>query len=1071
MKQGIVRATALVAVLLGVLAGGLIAEEPRADEAPSPEGLEFFEKHIRPVLTKHCYECHAADSKTVQGEFLLDTREGLRKGGPSGPAVVPGDPEAGELIPALRHETFDMPPAGKLADAEIARFVEWIAMGAPDPRDGTSSAAVAIDLAAAREQWPYQPPQAVEPPEVKRSAWPQRPLDRFVLARLEAEGLTPVDPASKRTLIRRASFGLTGLPPTPEEVADFLADDSPEAFERVVSRLLDSPHYGERWARHWLDVARYAEDQAHTFSVKKNTNGYQYRDWVVEAFNRDLPYNEFVTLQIAGDLVPAADESTRREFVRALGFFGLGAVYYKNTDRAQAIADELDDRVDTLTRGFLGLTVSCARCHDHKFDPIPTQDYYSLAGVFHSSRLQDIPLADDELVEAYNAGQRALKAADSAVKDFVKSGKQRLAEAQLDEIPRYVHATWQSRAGDVPGGLKGLAEREQLDQKTLERWVRYLDPNRNGIRNIAALAPWLALEPPESPEAALPDAVVQASRHLHQHLRGLLNRRDGIEQPDEQELPEGVLFASGVVTKANPWVDIDVDLTGATQLYLTVTDAGDGRSCDWANWIEPRIVGPEGEVLLTELPWESATTDSGQVHKNRNSAGRTLRVGGEPQTNGIGTHAHSQIVWNLPEGVTRFRSRAGLDNDGTDQGGCGNQASVRFFVSTGPVPSPKSSTSADLSDADKKLLEEVFGERGPFQRSDKELEQDLAEDEQRELARLREELEQAKQQAPPMYPVAHGLAEAKAEDLKVYIRGNPARQGEPAPRRFLKVLSDDEPPPFTEGSGRLELAQAIASEDNPLTARVIVNRVWQQHFGRGLVATPSNFGSLGDPPTHPELLDWLAVRFMEHGWSLKWLHREILLSSTYQLDSAHHADNAKRDPENRLLWRANRRRLEVEPWRDALLSVSGQLDASLGGPSLNLNSNDNNRRTLYAMISRHELAQLLRLFDFPDANVTSDRRNVTTVPQQQLFVLNSPFMLRQARALVERLHNASDDNAQRIGLAYELLYAREAKERELQLGVEFLQMADQQRDPADRLDAWVQYAQALLAANEFLYID
>jgi mono/diheme cytochrome c family protein len=1043
------------------------AEGMTAGQA-TPEGLEFFEKHIRPVLTQHCYKCHSADSQPIQGDFVLDTREAIRRGGPSGPAVVPGDPEAGELIPALRHESYEMPPTGKLSDAEIGRFVEWIKMGAPDPRDGTAAVAENLDLAEARKRWPYQAPEAVEPPEVKDSAWPRGAIDRFVLARLEAEGLRPVDPATKRQLIRRATFDLIGLPPSPEDVANFLADESPDAFARVIDRLLASPHHGERWARHWLDVARYAEDQAHTFGVRKNTNGYQYRDWVIEAFNRDLPYDKFVTYQIAADLVDQGKIENRDE-LRALGFFGLGAVYYKNSDKAKAEADELDDRVDTLSRGFLGLTVSCARCHDHKFDPIPTQDYYSLAGVFHSCRLTDIPLADADEVAEYNAAQKSVKEAETHLAEFVKSHKARLAEKQSDTVARYLVAAWKHRANQERGGIKELAAAEGLEEQVLDRWIRLL----SGKSPFATLESWSALEAPASVDDAVPAAVAELAEEVQRSVRILIDRRDGVVSDDTPKTKSEALFTSRTVTKEQPWADIDVDLTGARELYLSINDGGNGNSCDWADWIEPRLIGPAGEIKLTKLNWRTASAGSGQVNVNRNAGGQPLRVGGQEFTDGIGSHATSLIVYDLPKGITRFRARGALDDAGSGQGGCGASASVQFVVSTSPIRDlpGQSEAAKKLTDDEKKFLDTLFGERGVYQRSDRELEAELGDALRQELLALRATVEQRKSELPPMYPVAHGIADNRPTDLKIYVRGNPAKQGDVAPRRFLRVIAGDEPEPFTQGSGRLELAQAIATDENPLTARVIVNRVWQQHFGRGIVNTPSNFGSLGDPPTHPELLDWLAVRFVENGWSLKWLHREIMLSATYQLSSQKRAENDAIDPENRWLWRANRRRLEVEPWRDALLAVSGQLDPTLGGPSLDLNSNENNRRTVYSSVSRHELAQLLRLFDFPDANVTNGRRNQTTVPQQQLFVLNSPFMLRQAESLVKRLEAQAKDDADRIRFAYELLYGRPAGEREVELGLAFLSAAQEDRDPADRLNSWVQYAQVLLSANEFMYFD
>jgi mono/diheme cytochrome c family protein len=704
-----------------------------AEPKPSPAQAEFFEKSVRPVLADNCFDCHGP--RKQKGGLRLDSRAALLSGGDSGPAVVPGKPDKSLLITAVHYDDNPrMPPRNKLKPEQIAALTDWVKQGAPWPAAAAeirppAPAGNAIQISAKdRDFWSFRPVVDPPPPRVNDAAWPRTSIDHFVLARLEAAGLRPAPPADKRTLLRRATFDLTGLPPTPEEIDAFLADDSPRAFERVVERLLSSPHYGERWARHWLDVARYGEDQAHTFQARKYPYGYRYRDWLVRAFNADLPYDRFIKEQLAADLLGGPD---RQENLAALGFFALGPVYYGDPRKL----DQYDDRIDTLTRGVLGLTVACARCHDHKFDPIPTRDYYGLAGVFASTDYEAVPVGT-------------------------------------------------------------------------------------------------------------PEEVAKAKKEM--------------------------------------------------------------------------AAAPKG--------------------KNKN--------------------------------------------------------------------------------------------------------------------------------APPKFPVIHALKEGQPVTLRVHLRGNPATLAEEAPRRFLSVLSPDGKP-FTKGSGRLELAEAIASPDNPLTARVMVNRIWQHHFGKGLVRTPSNFGALGERPTHPELLDHLAKRFLASGWSVKALHREILLSAAYQQSGQLNEAAWKIDPEDKLLWRFAPRRLEVEAWRDAMLAVSGQLDRTLGGPSLDLARPDNRRRTFYGAVSRHELDPLLRLFDFPDPNITSGERPVTTVPLQQLFVLNSEFMVRNARALAAGLAETKGDDAARIRRAFPLLYGRPATQEELQLGLAFLH-APQAKDGLSR---WEQYAQVLLSANEFLYVD
>ncbi len=775
----------LIALAIGLSTTGA-SRSPAADARADPAQVEFFESKVRPVLVANCLSCHGPAKQ--KGGLRLDSRSALMKGGETGPVVVPGDPAGSSLIEAIGYDSdTQMPPKGKLKDREIQALTEWIKIGAPWPESATQASEIetAKPRLDPKDHWAFRPLTLPAVPSVQDAAWPGGPIDHFILARLEAARLRPVEPADRRTLIRRVTFDLIGLPPTPGEVEAFLADDSPEAFARVVDRLLASPRYGERWGRHWLDVARYGEDQAHTFEARLYPNGFRYRDWVVRALNDDMPYDQFVTEQIAGDLI---DGPGRDDRLAALGFFALGPVYYGN-----AIADERDDRVDTLSRGFLGLTVSCARCHDHKFDPIPTKDYYALAGIFACTKYKEYPAAPSEVVKAYEKAQAFIK-------------------AKTDEIDTFLALS---------------------NQRTF--------------------------------------------------------------------------------------------------------------------FVLPRV---------------------------KNQEDRWLPV------------------------ASRSRVKA-----------------------------------------------------------------------------LRAELASLKTASPPPPPVFHGLADSESiANLKIHIRGNPENLGEEAPRAFLSILSDGQPAPFQQGSGRLELARAIVARDNPLTPRVMVNRIWEHHFGRGLVATPSNFGTLGEPPSHPELLDYLASRFVALGWSLKAIHREILLSQTYQLSSRIDPLNQQNDADNRLLWRMNRRRLEVEAWRDAMLAVSGNLDLSLGGPSQQLTSPTNHRRTFYAAISRHELDSLLRLFDFPDPNITCDRRTETAVPLQQLFVLNSDFMVEQARSLAKRLTaDPVEPDPSRIRRAYSLLYGRPAGEDEVRWGVEFVSpkgSSPGSPDPgSSALSAWEQYAQTLLGANEFTFVD
>jgi hypothetical protein len=756
-------------------------------QSPSDPDVQFFEAKVRPLLAKSCFPCHSQQAGKKRGGLQLDSRTALLQGGDSGPAVVPGRPEASLLVKAVRQADpqLQMPPTGKLPVQEVVALEEWIRRGAAYPGGGaTGKPAPAIDLTEGRKLWSLQPVRPAAPPTTRQQAWQKKPIDGFLLAELEKRGLEPAPPAPRRALIRRATFDLVGLPPTPEEVAAFLADPAPDAYERLIDRLLASPHYGERWGRHWLDLTRYA-DVGENFYDSRGAP-HLYRDWVVQAVNADVPYDRFVQLQLAADLMPDA----RPADLAALGFLGLSPQYWKELKLDHlvikaVVAEEWEERISTIGGTFLGLTVACARCHDHKFDPITTQDYYALAGVLASTQLAERWL----LPEAQAAAVRQAR-------EEVRTAEERLKKLN---------------------DKKGLAPPEQEERQALQA-------------RIAALTKTPGYDAPSVP---------------------------GLAEASLQVLPDG--------------------------------------------------------PHRTKLVYKA----------------------GEPQ------------------------------------------------------------------------------------------------------------------------------------DVAVQVRGNPGNLGPVVPRRFLAVLSAEPPTPFTRGSGRLELARAIVTDAAPLAARVFVNRVWRHHFGAGLVETPSDFGRQGDPPSHPQLLDDLAARFIANGWSLRWLHREIMLSAAYQQSSTVARPTAPEatDPANRLLWRMNRRRLDVESWRDAMLAVTGTLDRTIGGPSRELSDLANHRRTLYGTVKRRELNDLLRLHDFPDPTTHNPTRLPTTTPLQQLFTLNSPFLQQQAAALVKRLHgDAPGKDGGRIRRAYALLFGRPATETEVHLGLEFLAGG-----PAGRM--WEQYAHVLLSSNEFLFVD
>ncbi len=868
---------------------------------------DFFETRVRPVLAKNCYSCHTGSRL---GGLQLDSGEGILKGGNSGPAIVPGDPEKSLLIQAVLrvHEKFKMPPQGPLEPAEVAGLRTWIQSGAVWPAaSGPPVPASTGEYLIRPEQrafWAFQPVKKLPSPAVKNAMWPRNNIDRFILAALEQRGLSPVAQAGKRDLLRRATFDLTGLPASPEEVDAFIGDSSSGAFAKVVDRLLASPHYGERWGRYWLDLARYSDGDLGASKDTPYANAFRYRDWVINAFNTDLPYDVFVKAQIAADLMGPKDAKQTPSHLAALGFHALG--------------HGPDDQVDVSTRVFLGLTVGCAKCHDHKYDPIPTRDYYSLRGIFKSSEVREYPLAPEAEVSAYKAIQKQIEEKKFEIDDFVKKHGDEVSDVLATKTASYLLAAWNGT----------LAESAGLDAETLERWQSYLkDPRKE-----------------------------------HPYLK--------------------------------PWFDL----------------------------MDRRARGEN--VPLDQVRKTAADFQSFVLAMNAEKKGMDDR---------------NYVAMGGAKGVRDERTRQYTNLESLEI--------VKYYLWR------------DLaSDPYKKDFVDFKG--GVYHYGAKQIDRFLPPLLREHLTSLRTERERVEKSLPKQYAFMHAVRDsAKPGNVKVEIRGEPANPGEEAPRRFLAILSQGEPPPFTQGSGRLELAEAIASAANPLTARVMANRIWQLHFGDGIVRTTANFGQIGDRPSHPELLDYLATRFVESGWSVKALHREIMLSSTYQLSTRHSEKNYAADAANRYLWRANLRpRLDAEALRDSLLAVAGTLDRTVGGAPVPFDD-ANRRRSVYGLVSRTTPDETLALFDFPNPNNTSEQRSVTAGPMQRLFFLNSSFVTKQSRLLAERLRG---DDRSRIREAYRLLYARTPLEPEVQYGLEFLQRSG---------GSWAQYAQALLSSSEFSSVN
>jgi hypothetical protein len=902
----------------------------RAAAAGDPAGIEFFEQRIRPILAYNCYQCHSQDSKKIKGGLLLDTKEGLLKGGDTGPAIEPGNPEKSLLVKAVRYadENLQMPPKGKkLAPEKIAALEAWIKMGAPDPRVAKAGSATKAETIRdnSRTHWAFQPIKQSAVPGVKNKRWAQTPVDDFILARLEAKGMIPSPQADKRTLIRRAYFDLTGLPPKPEEAAAFLVDKSPDAFARVVDHLLASPQYGERWGRHWLDVARYADTKGYVFEEERRyPYSYTYRDYVIRAFNEDLPYNQFIEQQIAADLLPLGED---KRSLAALGYLTLGRRFVNN------IHDIIDDRIDVVSRGMMGLTVACARCHDHKYDPIPTTDYYSLYGVFASSEEPaSEPLLgtkpDSKLYEQYLAEHTKR---EQERKDFQAKKEAEVADQLRQKSGDYLATAYEAQHLTNKSEVDGFARKQKLDAGVVHRWMNSLETWSKGTNPI--FAPWFAF-------AALPQAEFAAKA-------GEIVGKFG--------------------TNANATTPVN-SLVARAFAAPPPTDMKD--------------VAARYGKLFTEIDqrWQSA-----------------LAVTNAP----------------APTALPELEAEA-----------------VRQILYADDAPPNLPRNEFD------RLFETPVSQK------------------MRELKRKLDELDATHPGAPPR---AMALVDKPTPyNVQVFIRGNTDNRGPEVPRQFPEILAGPDRKPFQKGSGRLELAQAITSRDNPLTARVLVNRVWMHHFGAPLVSTPSDFGLRSDPPTHPELLDYLAARFMDEGWSLKKLHRWILLSSTYQQGSTDNPDYDKIDPGNQLVWRMNRQRLDFEALRDTLLAVSGKLDLTPGGHAVDIIAEPFSlRRTVYGYIDRQNLPNLFRAFDLASPDTTNPRRFYTTVPQQALFLMNSPFVVQQARNLVERPEfKAATTEQQRLQLLYELAFQREPTKAEVDLAQAFTH-APQATTPSPGNTNWI----------------
>jgi hypothetical protein len=924
-----------------------------AAELP-PEQIEFFESKIRPILAESCYKCHSDEAGKSKADLRLDSRDALRTGGTSGVVIVPGDPDKSLLIEAVRYKNEDlqMPPAdegGRLSAEKIALLEEWVRLGAPDPRSGGKPHP--MDIAGARKHWAFQPVSKPAAPAVKNKAWLRTPVDAFILAQFEAKMVAPSKPADPRTLLRRVTYDLTGLPPSPAEMEAFLGDRSPEAYDKVVERLLSSPAYGERWGRFWLDIARYADTKGYLAGnvERRFTFSHTYRDYVIRAFNEDKPFDRFIVEQIAADQLPLGEDKSA---LAALGFLTLGRRFLNNQN------DIIDDRIDVVTRGLMGLTVTCARCHDHKFDPIPTKDYYSLHGVFASSEEPAEkpllgPLADSP---AYQQFLKKTAGIEAKIKERERSEVEKFLGGVRANTGNYLLGAHDAKS--LPEGEKidVFAGVRKLNAEVLKRFPPWLEQAQK--ENHPVLAPWFAL-------AALPaeNFATKAAELISQWKERVAarasvpesgeGRRGARESEFNRVVIEALAKAEKPVTSLKEVAAIynqvfaDADKPAPAAAPVDVSASGSGR----IEVPSKSEMGPRNELHSLTLVATTAGSEKEQIYA-------LLKARDAP--------------WNL-----------------------GYEETMRM------------------------LKRQIDGKRAP----------------------LRREIEALNWTEPGAPLRAMALVDKAAPaNSQIFLRGNPANKGGEVPRQFLEVLSDEARVPFEHGSGRLDLAREIASPKNPLTARVFVNRVWGWHLGQALVRTPSDFGVRTVAPVHQPLLDWLAASFMEHGWSVKQLHRWIVRSNVYQQSSDEHPRAAALDPDNQLVHRFNRRRLEFEALRDTVLAVSGSLDRKAGGLPDDLTKEPfPTRRTVYGFIDRQNLPGLFRTFDFPNPDVSSAQRFTTTVPQQALFMMNSPFTQEQARQLVRRVEiSGAESEPEKIRTLYQVAYQRAPDAKELEMAQAFL---------------------------------
>ena len=1075
----------------GLLILVLAAALPAAT-AQDREGVEYFELHIRPLLAEKCYACHSAETMAM-GELRVDSADGLLRGGSRGPALAPGDAAASLLLKAVSYNSLElkMPPTGKLAAEQIAHLEAWIRMGAPDPRTATATPAVeeGIDLATGRQFWSFRPVRDPVPPEVPGDSWARNPIDRFILSRMADAGLQPAPDADRRTLLRRVTFDLTGLPPSPTDIEAFLEDASPDAFARAVERLLGSPHYGERWGRHWLDLVRWAETNGHEFDNNK-LDAWRYRDYVIEAFNSDLPYTQFLKEQIAGDLLPPRLSSDGTHYVNpvAAGMYWLWEVLNSPTDSIQARADIINNQIDVLTKATQGLTVACARCHDHKFDPIPTADYYSLFGILNSIQMSEVCIDSPERKEQIRAAAREIADINREIEAVLRPG--------------HAHGA----AGITERLLAAAEESEDEDRSPLALELEYAltEPSHPLYLFAKASQPIAEGEGFAARMAALREEMAEWSAKADRDHPIWKERRDEIYEDFEEGL--GKWSSTGEAFGGAPIRSVPADrrMSGYAGQALAASFGGGSNGFVGtlttdkfrmpARYVHVRMAGDPYSSRLREvaaLRFTVIADEHKSGHAMPSGEGRlrwhTIAMTKERgricaieiiDRDRDGAIAVDQIVFSWdpkpPPVAGPLDARVLAIAADESINSIGDLAQAYGSLADGLASDP------DRSNADQALLAAITGQsrledgRQFLSAADAETVDSLAERRRRANDRI------------PPSTFAMSSQDWKPSDSPIHIRGNHENPGAIAPRQFLQVIAGSDQEPFRDGSGRLELARWVASERNPLTARVLVNRVWHHHFGRGIVASTDDFGRMGEQPSHPDLLDHLASRFVASGWSVKDLHRLIVLSSTYRMSSVESSEALESDPSNRLLSRFPVRRLEAEAIRDSVLAVAGSLDPSVGGPSVPPHISEYQdgrgkpksgpidglgRRSVYMQVRRNFLPPLFLAFDYPLPISAEGRRGVSAVASQALLMLNNQFVAEQAERWARQVRSASQEPHDRLRGMYLRAYGRPPVESEIEQLEEFLStQVDSATDAGSSADRWTDLAHAMLNTAEFLFL-